>query len=261
MKKIDLVFLLFIITYLIVTPVIKGEETDISVQKSPGSGGVRQEIKKDKVKRIESIKDKSVKDNRMEIKEKIKLNRDEIKETVKEKQIKIKEKREEIEMTIQKQREEAKEKFEMQREEFKTKILEIKDQRTKEVVERVDGRLNTVNANRTAALTKHLDRMSSILVRIENRVAKKRSDGVDTSAVDKAVVEAQSAIDTAKEAVTSQASKEYIVTITDETKLKIDVKSAFDQFKSDMEATLLTIKQAKEALTAAARLLGGGRDG
>ncbi len=223
-----------LIAFIISAPVIKGEETNISTQKPPGSGGVRQEIKKDKVERIESIKD-----NRIEIKEK----------------------REELKMTIQKQREEAKEKFKIQREEFKTKMSGIKDQRKKEVVERVDNRLSSINKNRTAALTKHLENMSAILIRIQDRVAKKKSDGVDTSAVEKAIVEAESAIDTAKDAVDSQAAKEYVVTITDETKLKVDVKSAFDQFKSDMEATVLAVKQAKEALTAAARALGGGKDG
>ena len=241
MRKAILTFFVLII-FIIFTPVIKGEETTIPAQKPPGSGGVRQIIKKDVIDRMESIKNNKI-------------------ENVLEKQTEIKEKREEFKMTIQKQREEAKEEFKIRREEFKTKMSEIKDQRKKEVVERVDNRLSTVNKNRTAALTKHLDQMSSILVRVQERATKRKSEGVNTSAVDKAIVEAESAIDTAKEAINTQASIEYIVTITDETKLKVDVKTVFDQFKSNMEATVLTVKKAKEALTAAARLLGGGTDG
>ena len=52
----DCSYFFVLIAFIISAPVIKGEETNISTQKPPGSGGVRQEIKKTKLKELRVLK-------------------------------------------------------------------------------------------------------------------------------------------------------------------------------------------------------------
>ena len=127
--------------------VIKGRD-NINT-KPPGSGGVRQEIKKTKLKELE------YKDNRIEIKEKREIKDDDTK-----------------------QREEAKKNLKYGRKNLKLKWPKSRSKK-KEVVERVDNRLSGVNKNPTAAaLTKHLENMSAILIRIQDQ-GQEKIDGVD----------------------------------------------------------------------------------
>ena len=161
-----------------------------------------------------------------------------IKDNVKAMKEEAMQKREDFKMMVDQKREEAMQKAQASREEFKVKMEQIK-----------------VNAERTGRLSQHIDSMTSILERIRTKSAERKTAGADTSAVDSALSEASIALELAKTAVSTQASKEYVLTVTDETKLKESTQAIFATFKSDMEATIATVKSAKEALVVASKAL------
>ncbi|MBP9690637.1 hypothetical protein KBD81_01010 [Candidatus Woesebacteria bacterium] len=160
-------------------------------------------------------------------------------------------KREEAQAAFEARREEAKEKFESKREEFKLKLAEIKDERKQAIVERVDTRLAEKNSTLTDRLFAHLDKMTEILDRLEERATETSNTAADT-----AIAEARTAVADARTAVESQAVKEYIVTLGDESELKTDVSAVVTQFRTDMKETAETVKAAREKTAAAARTLG-----
>ncbi len=66
---------------------------------------------------------------------------------------------------------------------------------------------------------------------------------------------AQIAIDTAKTAVTEQSKKEYVITITDESRIKMNVGQTVSLLQEDLRTTLKTINEAKKAVHLAASAL------
>lgn len=117
------------------------------------------------------------------------------------------------------------------RADFKLKIAKIKDEKKKAIVEKLDIRFNEVNAKRTAQMTKHLDRMSEILGKVTG----------DTAS-------AGSAIEIAREAVTAQGEKTYVITISTEANLKMDVGKVRSQLEADLKAVNELVKSAREAV-------------
>lgn len=155
----------------------------------------------------------------------------------------------------QAQFEEMKAKFEMAREEFKTKIQTLKDEQKKLVVERVDGRLAEINKNQTDRMSERLNRMTEIAGRIQERITdlanrptdKEENIGLMRTALDGA----NTAIEIAKTAVSEQAAKQYIMTITDETVLKNSAETVKKQLQTDLQTTHKTVVAAKQALASA----------
>ena len=87
-------------------------------------------------------------------------------------------------------------------------------------MERVDAKLAEINKRRTDAMTRHLDKMSEILVKVKAR-------GGDTAVAEAAVADARSA-------VAAQAAKTYVVTISSEDKLKINVGETMKALTTDL---------------------------
>ena len=119
------------------------------------------------------------------------------------------------------------------RETFKTNLKKIKDGKKQKIVEKLDIRFNEVNAKRTAQMAKHLDKMSQILARVTG----------DTAS-------ASSAIQTARDSVTTQAAKTYVVTISTEDKLKMDVGKVRSQLEADLKSVNELVIRARKAVQA-----------
>lgn len=141
----------------------------------------------------------------------------------------------EIKETVKTKREAAKEAIATKREEFKAKVAEIRDQKKKALVERIDTKL--ANAN-----LKHTDRFAQVLSNLQ-AILDKMSTDVDKTG-------AQSSIDLAKAAVEAQAAKTYVITISTESALKLDVGAVTSQLRLDLVSTHKLVIDAKQAVQA-----------
>lgn len=128
---------------------------------------------------------------------------------------------------------ELKEDIKARRETFKANLKKIKDEKKQKIVEKLDIRFNEVNAKRTAQMTKHLDKMSEILAKVVG----------DTAS-------ASSAIQVARDAVTAQAAKTYVITLTTEKNLKMDVGKVRSQLEADLRSVNELVIAARKAVQA-----------
>lgn len=139
------------------------------------------------------------------------------------------------------------------REEFRAALQTISDQRKKAIVERIDTRLTTANEKYTDKMADNLEKLSSILDRISSKAASLKTEGKDTTTLDAAIEAAQAKITSAKTAVSTQASKEYVITITDEATLGATISPIVTQFRTDIGQAHQSVIDAKEAVVLAAK--------
>ncbi len=139
------------------------------------------------------------------------------------------------------------------REAFKEKLKTIKDQRKQKLVERIDAKLVDINKRRTAHMVKILDKLASIAARLEAKISTAEAAGKDVTAARAAIEKANDAITTAQSTVSSQAGKEYVITIGQESGLKGTVGETMSQLQADLRTTHKVIIDAKQAVMNAAR--------
>lgn len=156
---------------------------------------------------------------------------------------------------IQSRREQASAAAKLRRETFKKKVEALKDERKKLAVERIDERLETVNENRTNRFTQVIDKLQDILDRVSKKAEGLKTAGKDTTVLDKAIQDAQKAIDLAKASVTTQAGKTYILEVPNETVLKVSVGATVSKFRKDLAITHKTVVNARQAVHQAVREL------
>ena len=131
---------------------------------------------------------------------------------------------------------------------FKAKIGEIKDHDKQAIVTNLDLRINTVNKNRTDEMYKRINRLSLILTKISSKEAALKSEGRNTTTLKNDIAAAQTAIDSAKQAVIDQAAKDYIMTIATDTTLKANASIVIKQFMADIKAVYLKVVAAQTAV-------------
>lgn len=137
------------------------------------------------------------------------------------------------------------------RQEFKDRLQTIRDEAKKTIVERIDTKIATINTNATIRLSSALNKLSSAITRIEDKIT---SDQNESQEVLQAIDTAKASIEAAETAVDEQASKSYIIEITDEESLRQAVSTVVQQFKSDLDTTKRSVLQAKSDTLTAARL-------
>lgn len=142
--------------------------------------------------------------------------------------------------TVSNVRGETKATMQAKRDEFNTRITAIKDQKKKVVVERIDTKLAEVNKNHTA-------RFTDVLSKLQGLVDKFNQSATGTTVLTD-VTAAQAAIDAAKAAVEAQAAKSYVMTISDEATLKINVGATVSQLRLDLMAAHKMVVDAKQAV-------------
>lgn len=126
------------------------------------------------------------------------------------------------------------------REEFKAKLQIIKNQKKKALVERIDAKLAKVNKNQTSKFTEVLSRLQAFLDKI--------SKSATGTTVPADINTAQVAIDAAKAAVETQAVKIYTMTITDDSKLKLNAGETVSQLRQDLTTLYKLVVDAKQAV-------------
>ncbi|OGK30929.1 hypothetical protein A3F29_02985 [Candidatus Roizmanbacteria bacterium RIFCSPHIGHO2_12_FULL_33_9] len=149
---------------------------------------------------------------------------------------------------IQEKRLEDKEQFALQRVEFKSRVSEIRDKNKRAIVERIDNKITTLNKKHTDRFANLLEKLSSILDRIELKTAELDENDIEVSSVNVLVQIARDAIEVAQTEVEEQAGKDYVFEIGDESTLGQVISSAFSEFRKDMKTLLDSVKVAKEAV-------------
>lgn len=169
----------------------------------------------------------------------------------------MQEKRDAFRVTLEAEREARREKigeireiFKDQRAAYKEKLKAIKDVKKKKLTEKIDNRMATVNKNQTARMIKALEKLSEHITKIEERVTKAKTAGVDTSAVEALIETAKTSISTALAAVEEQAAKDYVFEISDETNLGQSIKASYDELSQDLKTVQQLLKDAKDAVVA-----------
>ncbi len=148
---------------------------------------------------------------------------------------------------------------------LKEKLAKFRDKKKAEATERIDNNLNKVNQKRMEMMLQHLDKMSSMLTRLENIVSRATTDGKDTSQATAAISSARSAVNSAKVTIQTQSQKQYNLTVTSEGKVKDDAKSARDNLRTDLQSAhnlVVTARQAvASAISTTKSTLGGSTNG
>lgn len=134
------------------------------------------------------------------------------------------------------------------REAFQEKLATIKNEKKKEVVTRLDGNFTKINTNTTTRLLETITKFKAILSRITQKQQNLKTAGQDTALLEKAIETTTTKIALAESAITAQAQKEYVVTITTEKNLKINVSVTVKLLETDLKATRTTVTNAQSAL-------------
>ncbi len=163
--------------------------------------------------------------------------------------------RKEYEEMSREKKEEMRAKLQAIREDFREKLAGLKDERKKSIIERVDLNLSTINQNSTNRMNSSIEKLEVLLDKFASRGAILKLEGKDTSEVDNAILAAESAIASAKEAVATQSAKEYVAEISDETTLKNNVGQAVKSLRQDLKIAHDAVKIAKQKVIDVARAL------
>ncbi|HUQ85403.1 MAG TPA: hypothetical protein VM077_03710 [Candidatus Limnocylindrales bacterium] len=147
------------------------------------------------------------------------------------------------------------EEFNAKHDEFKKKILDLKDQHKKIIVDRVDSRLVTINQNWVQRMNASILRLERLLDKFSGRAERLKAEGKNTTEVETAIVAAERAIQTAKDAVAVQGAKEYVADLSNEENLKSTVGDAISELRKDLKIAHDIVKVAKQKVIDVARAL------
>lgn len=160
--------------------------------------------------------------------------------------------------SVQQRVEEVKEKLATREATLKAKLAKFRDKRKAEVIEKVSNALNRINENHTKMMVKFLDRASTILTKLEERVNRGSVDIKDVTAAKTAIASAKAAIASASAAVNTQAEKDYTLTITSERRVKADAQAARKLLHADLQAIRKQVIDAKQSVANAIRVAKSG---
>ncbi|MBI2338465.1 hypothetical protein HYU95_04765 [Candidatus Daviesbacteria bacterium] len=141
---------------------------------------------------------------------------------------------------------------------LKAKLETFKDKKKAEAASRLNTNLNMINQNQTAKMQRHLNTMSGILGRLEERVNKTNADIKDPVAAKAAITSARAVIATASAAVSVQAQKDYTIQVTSEGRIKSDAKLQRDKLHTDLQALRKTVINAKQTVSNTIRIAKSG---
>lgn len=156
--------------------------------------------------------------------------------------------RETIRENVQERLEAAKERVIQNRVRLQNQLQLIQDENKRRVVANIAERIENRNEYWVMHWNNVLERLSSILAKIEDRADRAQQAGLETADLTQTIRSAQTAIADAQTAVNNQASKVYSINITDETTLREDVQEVIDQYKADLETVQSAIRAARAAV-------------
>jgi chromosome segregation ATPase len=157
---------------------------------------------------------------------------------------------------MQERKNQAQTKISQQAAELRSKLAGIRDEQKKRTIQKIDTALKTLNSQQVEHLGNVLDQLDKVLMNISTRADKIEQSGKNIATARTAISSAKDSIAKAREAVAGQAGKVYGISVTSEDNLRTDASNARDGLKSDMKVLRDKAQAAKEAVHAAAVVLG-----
>lgn len=142
---------------------------------------------------------------------------------------------------------------------LKARLDTFRDKKKATAAARISENLNKINDKQTGQMLKHLDKITSILNRLEDRVNRSTPDIKDAALAQTAIADAKAAIATASSAVKDQSEKDYTVEVSSESKVRGDVKKVRDMLHADLMSVRESVIKAKQAVVNAIRVAKSGK--
>lgn len=136
-------------------------------------------------------------------------------------------------------------------------MSEIRDMQKQRIAQQIDKQITDLNKTWTDHFTNVLNQLEMVLQKIQTRTDKAKTKGRDTSAVDAAILTARTEIQVARDAVTVQAAKTYIIDITavttgtttptastpkDQEQIMKNLRTQFRAVKDQLQKDLMTLR-------------------
>lgn len=168
--------------------------------------------------------------------------------------------KEKLEQKIETRKEKVAEKIENIKERMATreavlkdKLKNFKDHKKASAAARINDNLGRINAKETSQMLNHLDKMSSILDKLEARVNQGKPDIKNIAEAKAAIATSRAFIASATAAVKAQAGKDYTIEITTESKVRQDAQKQREQLHADLKTVRKTVIDAKQSVSNAIR--------
>lgn len=149
---------------------------------------------------------------------------------------------------LQTQREQLKTTIEQQREAFRTQLNKLRDEKKKQIIERLDGKLASLNQNATTRMNAAVEKMATISARVQQELINLKAQGVNTASAEAALTQAEAALASASAAVNAQATKTYTFKLTTDINARANVGQTVSLLRQDLRKTHATVVAAKQAL-------------
>lgn len=162
---------------------------------------------------------------------------------------------EEFRLELEERKASAESRHQELKEAMELKLAAFKNSKKKEIIENVQERLTELNTKLTERATERVAKISELLDRIIEKVEEEKENGKDTTAVDAAITAAQSAIFAAQTAITNQAAKSYVVSLTSEENARVNTVSMTKLLTSDAALMHESVVAARKAVSGAIREL------
>jgi len=157
---------------------------------------------------------------------------------------------------IREERRELLKQAQERRQEAKEHVRQLRDQRKRQVITRIQQRINAVNKMRTKHFMIVLDRLVTILDKVQSHANRARARGKDVAGVEEAIAAARTAIESARRAVDEQRARSYQIVVNDESTARSDVDATVKNLHDDLQVVREQfIKPARDAVRAAVRQL------
>lgn len=154
-----------------------------------------------------------------------------------------------MEENLQKQEEKMKRNFDQKEAMFKKRLGEIKmkkqqqeehlkkfkDEKKKQLLLKIDKNLNTINQNRTRAMLAHLQTLSEIQGRLEERAWRLKAQGVDVVSAQNLIAKAKTDLLDVRTALELQKNKEYVIDPASEINARETAKSVKNELLNDLK--------------------------
>lgn len=152
-------------------------------------------------------------------------------------------------------REAGKKEIENEKNKLKEGVKVLRDTKKRTRVVQLGDQIAKLNADKVEQFGEQVQKLESTLTRIQTRMQKAASQGLNTQPVQTAIAAAQTAISSAKTAITAQAAKLYAIpvtaTTTDSNVGKVGAQVR-DALRADLLAVQTLVKSARDAVQQAA---------
>lgn len=152
---------------------------------------------------------------------------------------------------MQEAKDEMMEKTSEARDAFKERIKEIQDAAKQTILEKIVDRINSNNQNKTMKMSERLERLTSILTKVSEMATDLAENDVNVTTLNRLITAANTAIETAKESVSEQMEKEYLVDITTDSALRTNARATIQEYITDIKAVFQDVVAAHRAVVQA----------